>query len=57
VELTLISPDVIVHFERNEQIQHDGLTASVERRACIAGWGLGEWEGIGCVGAPDKGRV
>lgn len=55
VELTLIRPDIIVHFECDEMIQHDGLAASVDRCACIAGWGLGEWEGIGCVGAPDKG--
>src|SRR6266576_5806711 len=47
VELRLICPDVIVHFEGDEVIQHDGLAASVERRACITGWGLGEWEGIG----------
>ncbi len=47
VELTLVCPDVIVHLERDEQIQHDGLAAPVERRACIAGWGLGEWERIG----------
>ena len=29
VELTLIRPDVIVHFERDEVIQHHGLAASV----------------------------
>jgi hypothetical protein len=55
VKLTLIRPDVIVYFERDEVIQHHGLAASVERRTCIAGWALGEWEGIGCVGAPDEG--
>ena len=55
VELTLICPDVIVHFERDEVVEYHGLAASVERRACVAGWGLGEWEGIGCVGAPDEG--
>ena len=55
VEPTLIRPDVIVYFERDEVIEHHGLAASVELCARIAGWGLGEWEGIGCVGAPDKG--
>jgi len=47
VELRLIGKDVIVHFERDEQIQHDSLAASVDRCACITGWGLGEGEGVG----------
>ena len=57
VELRLICPNVIVYFECDEEIQYGGLAASVQWRACVAGWGLGEWEGIGCVGAPDKGCV
>src|SRR6266849_10807156 len=49
VELTLIRPVVIVHFEHNEEIQHDGFMALVERRACIAEWDLDDWEGIAIV--------
>jgi hypothetical protein len=57
VQLGLVRPDVVVHLERDEEIQHGGLAAVVEQRARASASGRGrrgEREGIGGVWWSDE---
>ncbi len=55
VQLGLVRPDVIVHLERDEVVQHDRLAAAVQRRARAVGGGRRvEREGIGGVRWSDE---
>jgi hypothetical protein len=57
VQLGLVRPDIVMHLERDEEVQHGGLAAVVQQRARASASGRGrrgEREGVGGVWWSDE---